>query len=477
MRLLASSLGAVIPFGVVMTTDIDIRVLTAMLMFSVVSTLLFGFGPAWKCSRPNVVQDLKDHAGTDLRGSRRLVSTRNLLVMGQLSLSLALLAAGGLFARGAWEAAGLDAGFDMDNGILVELDAGMIGYDEIQGRELYADLNERLQTLPGIEWSDTAATIPFGMVRMGERVRRAGATDSEPQGEVTSVSAGFNSIGADYFRALDVPILRGRPFTPTEATSDSAPPVAIINEELARRLFPDEEPLGQQIQYGRADTEKGEIVWEVVGVVPTLQANLIPSTPEPYIYVPFGREYRSNIHIHLRTSIQDRDAEANLLQAVRREIRSADERLPILMLKNFRHHFDTSTELWLVKLGARLFSLFGTLALFLAAGGVYGVRAYMVAQRTREIGIRTALGATSRDAIQLVLREGLVLTLWGIGFGLVLAYMAGQVLSSMLYRVSATDPAVFLGAPLVLALISLLACYIPARRAATVNVMDALHYE
>jgi predicted permease len=397
--------------------------------------------------------------------------------MGQLSLSLALLAAGGLFARGAWEAAGLDAGFDMDNGILVELDAGMIGYDEVKGRELYVDLTERLQALPGIEWADMAATVPFGMVRLGERVRRAGASDSDPQGEVKSVSAGFNPIGANYFRALDVTVLRGRPFTQTEATSDSAPPVAIINEELARRLFPDVEPLGQRIQYGRADTEKGKIVWEVVGVVPTLQFNLIPSTPEPFIYVPFGREYRSNVHIHLRTSIQGRDGEAHLLQAVRREIRTADESLPILLLKTFRNHFDTSTELWLVKLGAQLFSLFGALALFLAAGGVYGVRAYMVAQRTREIGIRTALGATRRDAITLVLREGLVLTLWGIGFGLVLAYMAGQVLSSMLYRVSATDPAVFLFAALVLASISLLACTIPARRAATVNVLEALHYE
>jgi putative ABC transport system permease protein len=215
----------------------------------------------------------------------------------------------------------------------------------------------------------------------------------------------------------------------------------------------------------------------VVGVVPTLQQNLIPAHPEPYIYVPFGQEFRSNVHIHLRVTPQEEGGEANLLQSVRQEIRSADENIPILTSRTFRDHFDHSGELWLVRTGARLFSLFGVLALFLAAAGVYGVRAFIVSQRTREIGIRMALGATRRDAIGLVLREGLYLTLWGIGVGLVLALVAGQLLSSMLYKVSSTDPVVFIGTPVVLALFSLLACYVPARRAAVVNTMVALRYE
>jgi ABC-type antimicrobial peptide transport system permease subunit len=158
-------------------------------------------------------------------------------------------------------------------------------------------------------------------------------------------------------------------------------------------------------------------------------------------------------------------------------MRLADERVPILALKTFRDHFDNSLELWLLKTGARLFSLFGVLALILAAAGVYGVRAFMVAQRTREIGIRMALGATQRDAVGLVLREGLGLTAWGIGIGLALALAAGQLLGGMLYQVSSTDPTVFVVTPLVLTVVSLSACYVPARRAAMVNTMVALRYE
>jgi ABC-type antimicrobial peptide transport system permease subunit len=242
-------------------------------------------------------------------------------------------------------------------------------------------------------------------------------------------------------------------------------------------MFPDEEPLGQSLQWGRADTETGKRIFEIVGIVPTLQQSLLPARAEPYIYVPFGQEFRSNIHVHLRVPSGSEGAETAVLQSMRREIRLADDNVPILALRTFRDHFDNSIELWLLKTGARLFSLFGLLALILAAAGVYGVRAFMVAQRTREIGIRMALGATQRDAVGLVLREGLVLTLWGIGIGLALALAAGQLLGGMLYQVSSTDLTVFIVTPLVLTVVSLLACYVPARRAAMVNTMVALRYE
>jgi predicted permease len=480
IQLLTATLEAVIPFGVVLIAGPDVRVLVATLAFCLLSTLVFGFGPAWKCSRPNIVPDLKESVGGDVfqAGKHKWFAARNLLVVGQLALSLALLAAGGLFLRGALEASGVDPGFRMDRSLLIELDAGLIGYEEPQGLRAYSDLVERLQSLPGVEHAGIAVTVPFGNVRLGERIRPAGESFSnESDPEDRSVSAGFNAVGTDYFRVLDVPLMRGRFFTQAETESDSAPPVAIVNEELARRLFPEEDPLGQIIRYGDADTEKGRRIFEIVGIVPTLQHSLIPARAEPYIYVPFGQDYRSSVHIHLSVLPQGEEAEVGLLQAARKEIRSADENMPILTSRTFHDHFDSSGELWLVRTGARLFSLFGALALFLAAAGVYGVRAYMVAQRTREIGIRMALGATRRDAVRLVLREGFSLTFWGLGIGLALALMAGQLLSGMLYQVSATDPAVFVGAPLVLALVSILACYVPARRAATVNTMVALRYE
>jgi hypothetical protein len=247
MQLFTRSFEAVLPFDFVLNAGPDIRVLAAMLVFCVLSTIVFGFGPAWKSSRPNVVPDLKDDTGADflVTGKRRLLSTRNLLVIGQLALSLALLAAGGLFIRGALEGAGIDPGFNMDAGALVEIDAGLVGYDETRGRVLYADLLERLRTIPGVDHAGFAATVPFGNVRLGERVRKAGqAQQDESSPDDESVSAGFNAISGDYFRALDVPILRGRSFTRLESESSEVPPVVIINEELARRLFPDEEPLG-----------------------------------------------------------------------------------------------------------------------------------------------------------------------------------------------------------------------------------------
>jgi len=480
LQLLTRSLEKVIPFGVLFIAGPDVRVLVATLAFCLMSTLVFGFGPAWKCSRPDVLPDLKETVGgNDFHsGRRRWFSARNILVVGQLALSLVLLAAGGLFLRGAMEASAVDPGFRMDRSLLFELDASLIGYDDTQGLRAYSSLVDQLGAVPGVEHAAVAATVPFGNIRLGEGIRHAGELPSnETDPDNRSVSAGFNAIGADYFQVLDVPLMRGRYFTRAETESDSAPPVAIINQELARRLFPDEEPLGRNIQYGDRDTEKGRRIIEIVGIVPTLQHNLLPARAEPYIYMPLGQDYRSNVHIHLGVSPRGADLEGALLQTVRSEIRAFDAQMPILTARTFKDHFDNSSELWLVQTGARLFSIFGALALFLAAAGVYGVRAYMVAQRTREIGIRMALGATRRDAVRLVLREGMTLTVWGLGIGLVLAFGVGQLLSGMLYQVSAVDPAVFLGAPLVLMLVSLLACYVPARRAAMVNTMVALRYE
>jgi len=475
MRLLTSSLDAVIPFGIVLNTTPDARVLLAMLGFCVASTLLFGLGPAWKGSQPNVIPDLKENVG-EAQGQRRRFSSRNLLVVGQLALSLVLLAAGGLFIRGAVEAARIDPGFDLDHTLLVELDPGLIGYEEPRARRLYVELQERLSALPGVETASVAATVPFGNMRQGRTVRRAGGANIDDD-ETTAVAASFNAVGANYFDTLDVPLLRGRAFTPNEAENASSAPVMVINKELADRLFPGEEPIGQTIEFAGRDTSSDERIFEVVGVTPTLQQNLIPARAEPFFFVPFSQEFRFGAHLHLRLSSARTGQSAEVLKAARAVVGTVDAGLPVLASRTFREHFDNSAEFWLVRTGARLFSIFGGLALFLAAAGVYGVNSFRVAQSTREIGIRMALGATKRDAVGLVLREGMYLTSWGIGLGLVLSIVAGQALSSMLYKVSATDPTVLIGTPAVLAAASFLACYVPARRAASVSTMTALRYE
>jgi ABC-type antimicrobial peptide transport system permease subunit len=216
---------------------------------------------------------------------------------------------------------------------------------------------------------------------------------------------------------------------------------------------------------------------EIVGITPDIRDSLFEPPSSEHVYTAFGQAFQSNANIHIRLSPGLAGGESALLQTVRREIRAFDENLPVLNLKTLRGHFETSMELWLMRIAARMFTAFGVVAMFLAVVGVYGVRAYVVARRGREIGVRMAMGATAGDTVRMVVREGLALTAIGVAIGWALSLAAGRLLSSLLYRVSPTDPLVFLLTPLMLTGAALLACYIPARRAARVDPMVALRCE
>jgi predicted permease len=477
--LLIASMRGLLPFDLVYHAGPDVRVLVAMLGFCLFSTVISGLGPAWKLSRLGVVDDLKEHAGEDAGGGRRLLSRRNYLVIAQLALSLVLLCTAGLFVRGALKAANVDPGFSMDKGIIVELDPSLAGFTEARGRELCRLILERLGSLPGIEAASPAATVPFGMVSLGRSVQKVGDTTdrADPDAAGISVEARFNSVGADYFKALGLRLLRGRTFTDSEAGPGSGPRVAIIDARLAKKLWPGEDPVGKHIQFKESRPGVRPEPLEVVGIAPDIRERLMGSDFEPHVFVPFGQGYQSNMNIHLRTSVHGKEAENALLHTVRREIRAIDERLPVVGLKTLRGHLEESAEMWTIRTGAWLFMILGSVALFLAIVGVYGVRAYTVARRTREIGIRMALGASTRQVLRLVLREGLLLTGAGVVLGLGLALAAGKLLGTMLYEVSGTDPLVLSLASFALAFISMAACYLPARRAALVNPTTALRYE
>jgi putative ABC transport system permease protein len=216
---------------------------------------------------------------------------------------------------------------------------------------------------------------------------------------------------------------------------------------------------------------------QVVGIVPTLRNRAIESRPTPNLYTPFGQDYRGDCHFHLRTRPQGPEAEIALLQDIRREIRKVDDRLPILTLRTLQDHMKANPDVWLMRTAARVFAALGALALLLAALGVYGVKAYLVARRTREIGIRMALGATTRDVLSLILRDGIGLALAGVAVGLLLSAGAGFLVRSMLYQTRTMDPITFGLAPLLLISASLLACYLPGRRAARVSPTVALRCE
>ena len=477
----ARSMTQLLPFDLFIPTVPDVRVLAATMGFCLLSTVLFSFFPAWNLSRPNLVSDLRasDNADASSRGGR-LFSRRNLVVIAQVSLSLTLLTAAGLFIRSSLRMSGVDPGFQLDNRVVAEFDASLAGYNEARGRQVYAALLDRLKAVPGVGSASLAATVPFGMVSLGRNVQPAGATQAKPQ------NCSFNIVSGDYFRTLGVPLLRGRSFESADA-SQSSHPVAILDRSAALRLWPNGEALGKHIHIvgdGASDVPDAE----VVGVVGDVREHIIGgvgqssgsdggATGQSQLYVPFGQQYMSDMHIHLRTAPMDADASGRFLATVRREIRAVDSALPVLGVRSLRSHVEGSTDYWLLQTGTRMFSLFGGIALLLAVIGLYGVRAYSVARRTREIGIRMALGASAAETQAMVLREGLKLMAVGTGIGLVLSLLLGTVVAGLLFQVNGADPLVFSASVLLLGAVSLVACYVPARRAARIDPMVALRWE
>jgi len=329
---------------------------------------------------------------------------------------------------------------------------------------------DRLRAVPGVESASIAATVPFGMISLGRGVQRSAEATDKP------IHARLNIVGEDYFRTLGVPVLRGREFGPQEMQAGSAEQIAIIDQTAAQRLWPNQNPLGQRLHLSPEGTDPARDV-EIVGVVGGIHENIVGQGVEPHLYLPFGQRYQSDLNFHLKTAAMGTDAEARLLDTVRREVRAEDNKLPVLNFRTMKQHLEGSMDLWIVRTGATMFTIFGAVAMFLAVIGLYGLKAYTVAQRTREIGIRMALGAAAGENLRMILKEGLVLTLIGVAVGVALSLGLGAVLAGMLYQVSGADPVIFSVTPLLLIAVSMVACYFPARRAARVDPMVALRDE
>jgi len=471
---LVSLLDAVVPSPVLVNTRPDGRVLCATLGFCALATVFFALGPAWKLARGDVNADLKDQTAADTGGGRAgLFAAKHLLVIGQVALSLALLVAAGLFAKGAIQAMNVKPGFGFDRGFYLQLDAGLLGRPEASVRQLYGEVLERIRGLTGVESATLAASVPLGELSLGEGVQRAGAplpppVDATTPAEGQSIGARFNVIAPDYFRTLGVVLQRGREFEPREFSATNLPPVAIINTVLAEKLWPGEDALGRRLQFGN-----GQPV-EVVGVVTPFRAELAEHTPGPMVFVPYAqaRDYWAALHLHVR-ALPLADPQA-LMRTVREEVRRMDPALPVLAARSLSQHLEANVLVWLIRAGAGLFAALGAVALLLAVVGVYGVKAYAVARRTREIGIRMALGASRDQVLGLILREGAKLTVAGLGLGLLLAAAAAKAMSGFLFEVQPFDPLIFALAPLLLASSALFACWLPARRASRVDPMVAL---
>ena len=479
--LLIASMRKFMPFEIVWSSGASPAILAATFGFCMLGTLMFALGPALKISRSAVIADLKENAREGVLQRRWKFLPRNPLVVVQIAFSLALLTAAALFVRGAGKAASVDSGLKPGASYLLEVDASLAGYGPKRAQELYQNLNARLAALPGVEHVSISANVPFGMISSDKNVQRAGinpGADAKPStaAEGLAFKSAWNSVGANYFSTVGLPVLRGRAFTEAEATQPG-PSVAIIDEPLAKKLWPDRDALGQRVQYAGEKEQQNQTI-EIIGIVPVTRHDLFASEePDGSIYVPFARGFQSNISFFVRFHSLAPGNEASTADVLRRVVRAVDPSLPIISLQTFAHYLDSNLDLWLVRAGAVMFSVFGGLALGLAVVGLYGVKAYSVARRTREIGIRMALGAQPRMVLRLIMGEGSIMLLCGLAIGLLLAAAVGKILSGILFEVGAFDPPAFASAFIILAAAALITTWLPARRATRINPMVALRTE
>jgi predicted permease len=463
------------------TTDwLDIAMIAALCLGS---AMAFGFGPALRITRVNLVEDLKRQPGQPADGGQwnRSFSLRHCLMMAQIAFSFVLLFSAGLFVRGSQKAIDLDPGFVKSGGFVVNLDYvdPNLSDDAIARRE--QALLIRSAALPGVTSAALASSVPFNFETNWWRIFPAGsdasAINPADQSTQTAPFAVFTVISRGYFETLGIPLLKGRDFTAAESSQQGGHLVAIIDETLARALFGDQEPVGRRVatSSGNADGKHPDREIEIVGIIRSPHEDPFePAAPHRF-YRPLGQRAQSNIYLHVK--VADPSATAAVLDRLRRDLTALDPDTPILLAQPLSDFVDKNLNLLLVRLAGIVFGASGLVALMLAVIGVYGLKAHAIVRRTREIGIRIALGAKPADVLALVLKQGVQQTVVGLAAGLVLALAAGQLAARMLYRVSPFDPFALVGAAMVLAATVLLACYLPARRATKINPAITLRSE
>jgi predicted permease len=446
------------PLPIAFNFSPDARVLAFTAGLSVLTGIVFGLVPAFKATRPDLVAILKDQGGAV--GSFRRFGTRNLLVVGQVMLSLVLLVGSSLFLRSLQNASSIDLGMRPENVLLMGVDPKLHNYSPEKTRLFLAQLRERVSALPGVTSVSFLDSVPLSIGGTNYDFKAEGGKSG-----AKDIEANTYNVGSRFFETMGIPLLRGRDFNLQEGTDRAA----ILNETMAQRLFPGEDPLGRRI---RADKN----VYEVIGVARNSKSRTLGEEPTGIVYMDLPQHPEEvfsffGISILVKTAVNPR----SMTRAVRARVAALDPNLAVFGIETMQEHVNKS--LLIPKLSAVLLGVFGAVGLVLATVGLYGVLSYSVRRRTREIGIRMAMGASSSGVLRMVARQGMLLAGTGLVLGLGISLALWRFAGSFLYGISAADRVTFIGVPLLLLLVACVATLLPARRAARVDPMDALRYE
>jgi predicted permease len=451
---------------------IDRRVLLFSVALSFVTGILFGVAPALKASRPGLVSALKDASTPgDDRGAR--FELKKVLVVAEVALSLLLLIAAGLFVRSLQSARAIDPGFEAGKLVSAPLNVNLLRYTRLQGREFYRQVVERVEHVAGVESASLARIAVLGGSGRVQsiHVEGRGATHEQAMSEGGRVVTGdrtiinANVVGPRFFRTIGVPIVAGRDFDDRDV--EGAPPVVVVNETTANMHFPGGNPIGKRIS-----VEGPGGPWrEIVGVVRDSKYGALAEGAAPVVFLPLAQNHETGMTLYVRASVPP----ASLVASIRGEIQRLEPHLPVPNIQTVTETIGTS--LYAARMGAWLLAVFGGLALVLAAVGIYGVLSFSISRRTREMGIRLALGAGRLQVFLLVLRDGMALVIVGMALGLAASLAGTRSLASFLYGVSTFDVPTFAVTIAILAAVAFAACAIPARRATRVHPIAALRYE
>ena len=448
------------PFPITLNPQPDWRVLIFSFVVAVLSGVIFGLAPALQMARWNLNQGLRERASTGGGAVTRL-NLRSLLVVAQIAVSLLLLIGSGLFLKSFYEAQAINPGFRTDNLNLVTINPVLARYDTDRALQVVRAILDQIRHDPRVAGADVNNWVPL----QGGEARTIVIDGRDPNDEHNRRFANYSPITPGYFQTMGIHLLRGRNFTQQDAEKNAAP-VAIIDETMAKQFWPNEDALGRRFRFM---IDKAPI--EVIGIALDSKATTLGEVPVPMVYWPLKEITDAGITLFVHTT----GAPGLMLSQIRQIVRDVDLHIPITYEKTIRDHM--AIALWPSWMGAMLLGSLGLLAFILASMGVYGVMAYSVSQRTRELGIRMALGAQTSQVIQLVLRQGMFLAAIGLVFGLFAAFGSTRLAGSLLYGVNPSDPVIFIGVTSLLAFAAFAACYFPARRALKINPVIALRTE